>query len=597
MSSRKRLFMLGRGRLSRKQMRSFKTIQNRPKKVDQMDLDMLLETERELQRVTDACDMYRQLCEDLVAKRGRNGAQTVETDAVEASDSGDCESGSSVDSEFDSIDDNNPHLINDGVVDVMRRAAKVRTTHNMLTGLTVAQFESLAEEMYDFIANTTLTGEKCITERSDVEHWVISPPMQLFITLVWARRYEPFAFLAFFFQLPARYVAKMVRRVTAAGARWAAGRLCWPQNEAEAAALIEDHECLQYDNSNKQILNIGVTPIRVASRPSPAEQEADDQGNANHAVRAVNVLIITDLRGRIVWLRGPFVGTESAELAECKAELRAHLRRLDLPIASDAGFVMNEKGVPQNLWCSHYQTVDPSLMRLTKFVLDNDTYFDNAKVDFFQRIYDSTRYVSQGRGVVERAIGHLKTFAVFRETWRGRIKGVHELDMYSVCLSDVVQFIGAVVARRIDDIPKRDADFKLSRPAGAKYYYGYPGSMSVEKLMKPAARQFVPRQFVPRVQGENSSRSIKRALVVAEKGAAAAKRALECGEVQQQKKARRGTQSGAKAKLPDIVPPEDKEAAAGDDTIYAADVDPDEDDELVFRCSRKGAREKRVFLR
>lgn len=170
---------------------------------------------------------------------------------------------------------------------------------------------------------------------------------------------------------------------------------------------------------------------------------------------AVNVLIITDMRGRVLWLKGPYLGTELAQLAECKPALRAHLRRLDLPIASDAGFVMNDSGVPENEWCTHYQTVGPSMIRLAKFVVDNHQYFDSDKVDFFQRIYDSTRYISQGRSVVQHTIDHLKTFAVFRETWRGRIEGHDELGLYSTRLSHVVQFIGAVVSRCIDNCPKQ----------------------------------------------------------------------------------------------------------------------------------------------
>lgn len=60
---------------------------------------------------------------------------------------------------------------------------------------------------------------------------------------------------------------------------------------------------------------------------------------------------------------------------------------------------------------------------------------------------------------------------------------------------------------------------------------------------------------------------------------------MEDGDVHVAKKARRSVKFGTKAKLPDIVPPEDEEP------IYAANVDTDEDDDLVFRS--KG-REKRL---
>jgi hypothetical protein len=599
MTPRKRLSVLKRGSLCVKRRRSFNIIAKRRQKEVEMALNLEHEaglkrrrmstSARKLQKSNKDRDKYRDMYEKLAARFDHENAYSDEDEKSDAHASGDSETGSADpnDYDYDPRSDSDSNLRNHGVIDVMRRAALFKTTHNLLTGHSVEQFESLAQDLKAFIINTTLKGELCAAERTDVDHWPISPKMQLFITLVWARRYPPFAFLAFFFQLPARYVAKVIRRVTAAGARWAEGRLRLPETAAEAAALVKDHEAIQHDNYCKQVLNLDGTPIRVKTPVRPRDmtplQKAEYNAlykkltNAKHHVRAVNVLIITDMRGRILWLKGPYIGTEGAQLAECKPALRAHLRRLDLPIASDAGFVMNDTDVPENEWCTHYQTVGPSMIRLTKFVVDNHQYFDSDKVDFFQRIYDSTRYISQGRSVVEHTIGHLKTFAVFRETWRGRIEGHDELGLYSARLSHVVQFIGAVVSRCINDTPKRDSNFKLGQPVGAKHYYGYPNNVPVQKLITLAARKFIPG-----VKGENSSRSVVDALKVAQRMAAEQKRAMEEGDVHVAKKARRSVKFGTKAMLPDIVPPEEEEPD-GDDTIYAANVDPDEDDDLVFR--------------
>lgn len=494
------------------------------------------------------------------------------------------------DPDFDPPSDTDQNLRNVGVQDVMQRAQSFATACLMLTGLSWTQFETIAVEVAPFIARTTLTGEVYVAAPADVTKWVVSPREQVFITLFWARRYQTFAFLAFFFQLPARYVQKVVRRVTSAGAQWAKGRIHLP-SYAEARALEAELSIIQANDQTAQILNIDGTPLRVKTPARPRDATREQKAayntmlkrltNAKHNVHAVNLLVITDMLGRIVWLDGPFIGTESQHLLSFKDDLRAKLCEVDLPIASDAGFQLNDKHVSIYESCRQYQTVGPSVVRLAKFVLDNKIYFSADQVEFFQKTMDSTRFVSQGRSVVEHTIADLKTMAVFRGPWRGRIEGIDKMGVYSVRLSDVVSFVGAVVAFRIKQKPKRDkGTFRLKHPPGAVYQYGYPNGVTVQELITLAARQFIPGT-------KGASRSTKEALEVAQKIAEDKKRAMEGGAAHVPKRARKNAKGDAKNMFPAIVPPEPDD---DDDTIYAADVDLENDEPITIRS---GGRTKR----
>jgi hypothetical protein len=226
------------------------------------------------------------------------------------------------------------------------------------------------------------------------------------------------------------------------------------------------------------------------------------------------------------------------------------------------------------------------VVRLGKFVLNNQEYFDADKVDFFQKIMDSTRFVSQGRSVVETTIRQLKLFEVFKH-WRGRIENVDELGRYSVRMSEVLQFLASVTAKLIDDTPLRKLDgdgaFRLTVPAGAKHQFGYPDGATVHQLIKKCAQQFVP-----------NGRSVEDALSVAHKQAEAKRKQrqleLDVGTPKAKRKLAANEQPAQKKRrmpLPDIVPPEPNE---DDDVVYADDVDDDVDEPIKFTSKGQAAR-------
>jgi hypothetical protein len=127
------------------------------------------------------------------------------------------------DEDFDPLDDCDANLCSFRLRQLMERASLSKTTFNMLTGHTEEEFENLARDMHNFIAGTTLTGEKIARGSHQDVSWTVRPREQLFVTLVWLRWSFTYAFLSFFVSLPARYVQKIIKRCTAALAR-ASGR-------------------------------------------------------------------------------------------------------------------------------------------------------------------------------------------------------------------------------------------------------------------------------------------------------------------------------------------------------------------------------------
>jgi hypothetical protein len=496
------------------------------------------------------------------------------------------------DDDYDPTDDSDTNLSNQGIADVMRRAAGTKTQFQMLTRHTEFQFAWLGAQMVPYITTTTLDGKEYKEKAADDSTWVVSALEQLFVTLVWARHNKSLGFWAFFFQLPVRYVQKIIRRVTAAGARWARGRIHLP-SEAEAKALLKDLESTQWLKEHAQVLHIDGTPWRTKTPsrpidPSPAEREQYDKlvtslHSFKHKISAVDIIVVCDSLGRLVFVDGPFVGTESQHFKTFKAKLREHLRTVGLPISSDAGFQLNDATVGADERCKHYQTVGPTVVRLAKFVLTNSTYFDAEKVDFFQKIMDSTRFVSIGRSVVETSLRFLKFFEIFKY-WHGRIEGVDELGRYSVRMSEVLQFLAAATAKLIEDSPLRDkATFRLTKPDGAKYDFGYPDGATVHELISKCAKQFLPK-----------GRSVEEALKEAERQAAAKKEELELakalndgarGPAKKRKVQKAKNKAAAAPPLPEIVPPEPE-----DDVVYADDVDDEIDEAIKFTSNRQRAR-------
>lgn len=434
------------------------------------------------------------------------------------------------DENFDPLDDSHASLDASGLRWIMERAQQFKTTFKMLTGHTKEDFEKLDVDMYKYIIETTMTGEKTQNSPANVALWKTRPREQLFVTLVWLRWHFTYAFLSFFTSLPARYVQKIVKRCTAAMARASGtmgfnGGFDFPTSQGDADKLKESQETLGLYKTWPHVALDGMF-LRVARPTRPADADADQRRDHNAIIKSltnakykaigVTVLVLTDVKsGRILLAEGPFIGTESTLLKEKADELRERLRAFDLSVVADAGLHVNVAKTPVGKRATFYQSSGPSLVRLAKLVTRNVPFLDADKVSFFEKVYDSTRIASQYRIGVENSIRAARLFKVLSLTWRGRLDGVRPLGMYSVSLSDVIRAVFMLTNRRLDERPLRNNQFKVKPPDGdVSKEYGYPKMSdgkevtNMKNVELAATRQFIPSATHP---------SLKKAYEIAEK--------------------------------------------------------------------------------
>jgi hypothetical protein len=84
-----------------------------------------------------------------------------------------------------------------------------------MTGFLPAELTVFEHKMHTYIIHTTNLGKRMV-RKARYATWTIAPALHLLVTLVWLRLYDPFWFLASYFQLNVSYIIKIVKRCTAA---------------------------------------------------------------------------------------------------------------------------------------------------------------------------------------------------------------------------------------------------------------------------------------------------------------------------------------------------------------------------------------------
>lgn len=480
----------------------------------------LAKSKRETERVNECVANFEEMSRDDANDDDVGDDETALSESEASADPND--------ENFDPLVDSHASLDASGLRCIMERAEQFKTTFNMLTGHTKEEFEKLGVDMYKHIIETTMTGEETQNCPASVALWKTRPREQLFVTLVWLRWHFTYAFMSFFFSLPARYVQKIIKRCTAAMARASGtmgfnGGFDFPKSQHDADKLKESQDTLGlYENFPNVALD-GMF-LRVARPTRPADANADQRRDHNAIIKSltnakykaigVTVLVLTDVKsGRILLAEGPFIGTESALLNKAD-QLRSKLRTFDLSIVSDAGLHVNVGKTPANKRATFFQSCGPSLVRLAKLVTRNVDYLDAGIVEFFTQVYDSTRIASQYRIGVENSIRAARIFKVLSLTWRGRLEGVSPLGMYSISLSDVIRTVFMLTNRRLVERPLRNNQFKVKAPDGdVSKMYGYPKMKGGEEMTNMMNVELAAtRQFIP----DAKNASLKRAYEIAE---------------------------------------------------------------------------------
>ena len=392
-----------------------------------------------------------------------------------------------------------------GVADVMEKAGKTKGMTQRYTGLSKAAFEVAVGLFVPYIECTTNLGEHC-DEPLNWQAWQLLPLQQFFITLVWFRLYQPIWLMASFFSLPARYVPKILKRVTGAMVyAITKQQVRAPLFPTDVAALRTSQARFQL-YEGMQIIDLALDGMHLTvwgrSTRKKRGETKDERGARDKHVRRLRqpkhacfgtiALLSCTLDGRLVWYTLPAVGQEQALLKA--SELRELCREQGICIIADAGLKLNRKSDAEGDRCITIQSAGPKLIRLASLVVKNPDYFTPEQVEFFLQVLRTATIVSRLRIVVENLIAALRVYQILCQPFRGPV-GDTECLWYQVHQTDVFQCCAAL--RDImheHSSPLRAADWVPTRgdiPAGFKP--GYPGGphANIDAVQRLAAKQFV----------------------------------------------------------------------------------------------------------
>ena len=384
------------------------------------------------------------------------------------------------------------------------------------TGASTKLYRKWEEKFVPIIKCTNNEGQEA-KQALKPEQWSHPPEQQLFVTMVWLRLYLPYVHMCGFFGLKLRYLPKVLKRCVGAILRAIKGRhvpdswlVRWPGDNEAREQLHRDQKEI-YAKAGITVATVVdgmhlVVPVRAkTSIMSKTQRKKIDDiikqlKNGKHKVYATNLIVVVDLRGRLLLVDGPYAGGEGAQLREC--DLRQLLIDGDLSVAADAGLHVNVKD--DKAIVPLFFTVGPSLIRLAKLVV---THKDQVPADVykhFYQIYHSSRIVSRLRIVVENTIAYLRKWRCLRDSFRHHAGDwCGGLGQYGVTQRDVAKIVSVLANSAMDQdggAPRASDWVPELSDIPNDFKYGYPDNPVNAKLLEaPSAKLIYKAEGKPSI--------------------------------------------------------------------------------------------------
>lgn len=306
--------------------------------------------------------------------------------------------------------------------DEYKRASQRRRVFRFLTGLKHDEFVEYFLLVQPSIASITFEGRN----RQRLAVSKLSEKLQLFVTLIWFRRYWPLWLLAFNFDLPERYVAKIVYRVSIALDRYhrslsiEQGGFNGDLTENDMKLIRESQKSMQVPGATIDFaldgchLVVGNVTFRKSDSPDVCRakmQRMKHTHNEKHSCSAVNVLALVTLDGRFVLVDGPRALQEGKHLQ--MLDLYKKLKQINAVVCADAGLhvvsapMLADKDFVHGLLM---YSVGPTSIKLCTHVTRHPNLFSEETVAFCGKVLMSSRLISKLRIVVENLFALVKKF-------------------------------------------------------------------------------------------------------------------------------------------------------------------------------------------
>jgi hypothetical protein len=368
-----------------------------------------------------------------------------------------------------------------------------------LFGLTSEGIAELLEDVASFIENTTMKGKEKKPKAGEDEYR-LSDALQLHVGLYWLRRYPTFDELSALFAIPVMFAKKVVVRIVHALARAAQqlprarGGLGWP-TKAELDQIRREQSTVKVPNMAPDFAIDGMH-IKIKKPAGVDDEELQTFWNGKHKCWCLMVIVVTDLRGRPVYISDPLRGGEWRVVLDLN--IKEKCRELGAAIVGDALYCFNRATDKRADDITSYFTLGPtSVSRLRAIAGDNS--LDPQVVDWAKRQLRSTKAASRVRVVVEDGIlGFRREKAVTRDE---PFRHVHCLDPAAV-----VRAATLIAARKMLLRPPRAVNWTPQQDAA----YGYDGAPLNAKNVERRVRELF-KELIDKSDDESEDASTKQA--------------------------------------------------------------------------------------
>jgi hypothetical protein len=393
------------------------------------------------------------------------------------------------------------------VEEVYKRAISRPKPFHSLTGHSPSDLENLLDLARAPIENTTMTGTEAKINK-DVETERLSVRLQLFSTLYYIRHYPTLRVAAEYLRMPVMYLKKVITRVISALDRVAtsvgrdAGGLGWPTKE-ELATIRAQQANIKLSNVTPDYAIDGMhIRIRQPARLARAEQKA--YWNGKHKCWCLMIIVVTDMRGRPVYISDPLPGGEWRVVQDL--DIKAKCKETDAAIVGDALYAFNRATDKKETNIISYFTLGPKTVSRLRIIAGDDS-LDAAFVEEAKAELRATKAASRLRVVVENTIARMRHWAILARDspFRHYVPPGFDAPTYYI---DVVKAARAAIflaSRAMLVRAPRAVDWKPTDDGGsAKYgYHGDPlNAKNVEMRVRSLFKMLKPKKKV-QIDGED----------------------------------------------------------------------------------------------
>jgi len=366
-------------------------------------------------------------------------------------------------------------------------------------GVGLTDFDELLVDVLPFLKMTSFEGEIVKKTKEEDVH-KLPDRLQLFCTLYYLRHYPILRVAASYCRVPVMYLKKVLVRCINALSRAAEqldrakGGLGWP-TASELGTIRASQSDVRLENLTPDFSIDGMhLRIRDPNMLDPAAKKP--YWNGKHKCWCVMVIVVTDLRGRPVYVSDAFPGGEWQAVQSL--DIKALCKNIGASIVGDALYAFNRATdkVADNI--ASYFTLGPKTVTRLRLFAGDDS-IDAAVREQAKSDLRSTKAASRLRVVVENTIARMRHWSALTRNgaFRHYVPLAEKRPHYYIDIVHVARACVFLSSRQMQKSAPRGEVWVPNDDGGsAKYgYYGEPlNARNVERRVMALFKQLKPKK-------------------------------------------------------------------------------------------------------